>query len=352
MEENPYIKGRGAQFKSANRFERLQRVTEHEEGIDEDVSHESVRTMVFYEHPKKIINATDSPDMPQMYSINPYQGCEHGCIYCYARPTHEYWGFSAGLDFESKIVVKANAPQVLEASLLARNWKGEPVTLSGNTDCYQPLERKLEITRKLLLILQKYRNPVGIITKNALVTRDIDILKEMAQDGLAHVYLSVTTLDESLRQVLEPRTATSTMRLQTIQRLTEAGIPTGVMIAPIIPGLTDHEIPKIMQKVAEAGALTAGYTVVRLNGANGELFKDWVSKNFPNRAEKIWNQIAEIHGGEVSDSQFGRRMRGEGPIAEAINQLFKKAKSKYMHGREMPPYAQNTFRKGGNYSLF
>lgn len=351
MSEQDYFKGRGSQFNAHNRFSTHHYVSEHIEGLDEEFQQQP-NTQVFFEQPKTIVNKVDSPDVGMAWSLNPYQGCEHGCIYCYARPTHEYWGFSAGLDFESKIIVKKNAAQILEQTLLKKSWKGDVISLSGNTDCYQPLERQYKLTRQLLEVLWKYRNPVGMITKNALILRDIDVLSDLAKENLVNVFISVTTTNEKLRQVLEPRTASIKMRLETIRRLTEAGVPCGAMIAPIIPGLTDHEIPSIMKKVAEAGALGVGYTVVRLNGAIGELFKDWVYKNFPDRADKIWRQVSEIHGGEVSDSHFGRRMRGEGPISGAINQLFHASKKKYLTGRSLPTLNTNAFRRAGNLNIF
>ena len=350
MDES-YFKGRGAQIKTENKFLKGQYVTDHIEGLDEPLL-ETPATQIFIEHPKKVINKVDSPDLGMMYSINPYQGCEHGCIYCYARNTHEYYGFSAGLDFETKIIVKQNAPQILEQQLMQRNWNAAPIVLSGNTDCYQPQERKFELTRKMLQVMVKYRHPVSLITKNSLITRDLDILKDLASDNLVHVMISVTTLDEELRRVMEPRTASAIKRLKTIEALAKANIPVGVMNAPIIPGLNHHEIPKIIKAAADHGALTAGMTVVRLNGSIAKIFEDWLRKNFPDRFDKVWNQICSLHGGSVNDSNFGRRMAGDGNIADVIHQLFRSAKKKYLAGREVPPYDLTKFRKGGNLSLF
>lgn len=350
MDES-YFKGRGAQIKTENKFLKAQYVTEHTEGLDEPLL-ETPATQIFYEHPKKIINKVDSPDLAMMYSMNPYQGCEHGCIYCYARNTHEYYGFSAGLDFETKIIVKENAPLVLEQQLLQRNWHAAPIMLSGNTDCYQPQERKFELTRKMLQVLAKYRHPVGLITKNSLITRDIDILKDLASDNLVHVMISITTLDEDLRRVMEPRTASSIKRLKTVEALANAKIPVGIMNAPIIPGLNHHEIPNVIKAAADHGALTSGMTIVRLNGAVSRIFEDWLRKNFPDRVDKVWNQICSLHGGSVNDSVFGRRMAGDGNIADVIHQLYRSAKKKYLAGREMPAYDLTKFRKGGNLSLF
>ncbi|MBX2964971.1 MAG: PA0069 family radical SAM protein [Cyclobacteriaceae bacterium] len=346
-----YIKGRGSQIKTENRFLKAQYVTDHVEGLDEPLL--SVpSTQVFYEQAKKIVNKVTSPDLGMMYSMNPYQGCEHGCIYCYARNTHEYYGFSAGLDFESKIMVKKNAPKLLEKFILHPNWQPVPISLAGNTDCYQPLERKFEITRGLLKVFAQYRHPVGMITKNSLILRDLDLLTDLAKDNLVHVYISVTTLSEELRRVMEPRTASAVKRLKTIEALATAGVPVAVMTAPIIPGLNHHEIPALLKAAAEHGAMSAGMTIVRLNGAIGKIFEDWLRKNFPDRFDKVWNQICSMHGGSVNDSQFGRRMTGEGNFAEVIHQLFRTSKKMYMKGRTMPPIDLTKFRRGGNLSLF
>ena len=353
MEEkkDDYFKGRGAQIKTANKFLKAQYVTEHIEGLDEPLL-SAPTTQIFYENAKKVVNKIESPDLSGMYSLNPYQGCEHGCIYCYARNTHEYWGFSAGLDFESKIIVKQNAPALLEKFLLHPDWHATPIMVSGNTDCYQPLERKLEITRKLLMIFAKYRHPVGMISKNSLVVRDLDILTDLAKDNLVHIMISITTLDEDLRRAMEPRTASAKKRLQTVETLAKAGIPVGIMNAPIIPGLNHHEIPMVLKAAADHGALTAGMTMVRLNGSIGKIFEDWLRKNFPDRFDKVWNQICAVHGGHVNDSNFGRRMTGEGNYAEAVHQLFNTSKKKFFAGRSMPPQDLTKFRRGGNLNLF
>ncbi|HZB12224.1 MAG TPA: PA0069 family radical SAM protein [Chryseolinea sp.] len=346
-----YFKGRGAQIKTENKFLKAQYVTEHVEGLDEPLL-TAPTTQIFYESAKKIVNKVDSPDLSGMYSLNPYQGCEHGCIYCYARNTHEYWGFSAGLDFESKIIVKQNAPALLEKFLIHPDWHATPIMVSGNTDCYQPLERKLEITRKLLMIFAKYRHPVGMISKNSLVTRDLDILTDLAKDNLVQIHISITTLNEDLRRVMEPRTASAKKRLLTVETLAKAGIPVGIMNAPIIPGLNHHEIPMVLKAASDHGAMGAGMTMVRLNGSIGKIFEDWLRKNFPDRFEKVWHQISEVHGGHVNDSTFGRRMTGEGNYAEAVHQLFRTAKKKYFAGKSMPPLDLTKFRKGGNLNLF
>lgn len=350
MEDN-YFKGRGAQIKSENRFLKSHYVTDHIEGLDEPLL-ENPHTQVFQENAKKIVNRVDSPDLGFGYSMNPYQGCEHGCIYCYARNTHEYYGFSAGLDFESKIVVKKNAARLLEQELLKPSWIAVPIMLSGNTDCYQPLEKKWGITRHILKVMAQYRHPVSIISKNGLVVRDIDLLQDLAADNLVHVYISITTLNEELRRAMEPRTASGIKRLKTVEELAKANIPVGIMNAPIIPGLNHHEIPAILKAAADHGARNAGMTIVRLNGAIGKIFEDWLQKNFPDRFEKVWNQICSMHGGNVNDSQFGRRMRGDGNIADVIHQLFRTSKKKYFADKSMPAYDLTKFRKGGNLSLF
>ena len=347
-----YLKGKGAQVNTPNKFLKHTVVQGHIEGIDEPALASKPTTEVFFESPKKIVSKNDSPDLSFRHSINPYQGCEHGCIYCYARTTHEYWGFSAGLDFESKIVVKKDAAALLEKQFLQKSWRPQSIMLSGNTDCYQPLERKYQLTRSLLQVFLKYRNPVGIITKNSLITRDIDLLQEMASLNLVHVYFSITSLDNHLRQLMEPRTATATKKLEAISEFRQAGIPVGVMNAPIIPGLNHHEIPEVLKAASHAGAMQAGYTVVRLNGQIGSLTKDWLFKNFPDRANKVWNQISALHDGKVNDSEWGRRLGGAGSYAEIIKQLFEKSYKRYFPNPGMPDYNLSAFRRGGNYQLF
>ncbi len=351
MGQGNYFKGRGAQIKTGNRFLKNEYVTDHIEGLDEPLL-ENPHTQIFEESAKKLVNKVDSPDLRFMYSMNPYQGCEHGCLYCYARNTHEYYGFSAGLDFESKIIVKKNAAQLLEQQLLHPKWEAVPIMLSGNTDCYQPQEKKYQLTRQLLRVLARYRHPVALITKNSLITRDLDLLQDLAADRLVNVMVSVTTLQEDLRRALEPRTASAPKRLQTIEALAKANVPVGVMTAPIIPGLNHHEIPELLKAAADHGALTAAMTVVRLNGSIATIFEDWLRKNFPDRFDKVWNQICSLHEGRVNDSEFGRRMRGSGHIADIIHQLFKVSKQKHFAGRQMPAYDLTKFRKGGTLSLF
>lgn len=353
-EENPdFFKGRGAQVNTHNKFIKNKYVMEHIEGLDEPLLENSL-TQLFEETPKKIVSESNSPDLNHMYSINPYQGCEHGCIYCYARNAHEYYGFSAGLDFERKIIVKRNAPELLEQYFNKKNYTPVCILLSGNTDCYQPIERKLEITRDLLKLFLKYRNPVSIITKNNVILRDLDIIAELAALNLVHVNVSVTSLNEQLRQKLEPRTITASGRLAVIQKLSENGVPVRVMAAPIIPGLNSSELPAIIKAAADRGALAAGFTIVRLNGSIAELFTDWIYKAFPNKAEKVLNMIRSCHDGKLNDSDFGRRISGEGKIADSIHQMFKMATNRFLAGREMPPYNYSLFvpKSGKQISLF
>jgi DNA repair photolyase len=353
MKNQEFMKGRGAQFNPANPFRKAEYVTEHPEGLDEPLL-SNTPTEYYPEKPKTIINKIDSPDLGLSYSMNPYQGCEHGCVYCYARNTHTYWGHGAGLDFERKIIVKENAPEVLAAQLDQPNWKVMPLMLAGNTDCYQPVEQKLRITRRLLEVLLQYRHPVSVITKNALILRDLDLLQQLNQLDLVHVNISLTTLQEGLRQKLEPRTASAPKRLEVIKKLAEAGIPVNAMLAPIIPGLNDQEIPELVRQAAEAGASAAAYTVVRLNGAIGPIFEDWIRKAYPDRADKVLRQIASCHGGTLNDSVFGRRMRGEGKWAETIADLFRLATHRHLRGRSMKPYNFDLFcgRSGKQLRLF
>src|SRR6266571_4619906 len=320
------IRGRGASWSPANRFEKL-----HIDLTDVDVvegrceTEETPRrpTQYFRDGTKSIITRNSSPDVGFETSLNPYRGCEHGCIYCYARPTHEYLGFSTGLDFESKIMVKTNASELLRAELESPRWQPQTLVMSGVTDPYQPIERKLRVTRGCLEVLAKFRNPVAIITKNRLVTRDIDILRDLATYDAVAVNISVTSLDSNLQRVLEPRTSSPQARLEAIMQLRRAGIPTGVMVAPIIPGLTDHEVPKILDACAKAGAQFAGYTIIRLPWAVAPLFEHWLEEHFPDRKEKVLGRIRDMRGSRLNNSQWHTRMTGEGIFAEQIASLFR-----------------------------
>lgn len=317
-----YFKGRGAQVNTHNKYLKDSYVKDHVEGID-DWEDEDVKTTFIFGQSKSVVNKVESPDVGMMYSLNPYQGCEHGCTYCYARNVHEYWGFSAGLDFERKIIVKKQAPELFKKFLNRKDWNAEVISLSGNTDCYQPAERKFGITRQLLEIALSYKQPIGMITKNSLVLRDIDLLQEMAKLNLCMVYVSINSLNEDLRLKMEPRTTTAKQRLKVVEQLSKAGIPVGVLTAPLIPGLNDHEIPAILKTVASCGAVRAGYTVVRLNGSINKIFEDWLRKNYPDRFDKVWHMIQSCHGGNVNDSRFGQRMRGDGNISQLISDTFK-----------------------------
>ncbi len=320
--QNSYLNGRGAQINTANKFLKNFLAKEHAEGID-DWEEPNAKTSFIIGKSKSIVNKVESPDVGMAYSLNPYQGCEHGCIYCYARNSHEYWGFSAGLDFDRKIIVKQDAPDLFKKFLEKKNWDATPISISGNTDCYQPAERKFKLTRQLLEIALAYKQPVGMITKNSLVLRDLDLLQDLAKLNLAVVYVSITSLNEKLRLKLEPRTTTAKQRLKIIEELSKAGVPTGVMSAPMIPGLNDYEMPAILKASANNGCKSAGYTVVRLNGIINQIFEDWLRKNFPDRFNKVWHQIQTCHNGNVNDSRFGTRMHGEGHFAEIIRNTFK-----------------------------
>lgn len=318
------VPGRGAQINTAIPFQ----VLNYERNINH-YADQKVKTKLNPVLAKTIVNKVSSPDVPYEYSINPYQGCEHGCVYCYARNTHPYWGYSAGLDFESKIFYKKNAAHLLRKKFQTKTWQAKTIMLAGNTDCYQPAESKLKITRSLLKVFQRFRHPVALITKNDLLLRDLDILKDLAKDKLVSVAISINGLDDSIRQKLEPRTSTFAKRLEMIRSLKNEGIYTSVLMAPIIPGLNDHEIHATVKAVAEAGAEQINYLVVRLNGDVQPLFKDWLKRHFPDRYQKVINKIQEVHGGQVNDSRFGTRMKGEGVLAELINQQFKQALRKY-----------------------
>ncbi len=347
------MKGRGAQYNPQNPYLKQEYVTAHVEGLDEPMRSNS-KTEFLQEHPKKVVNKVDSPDVGLGYSLNPYQGCEHGCVYCYARNTHQYWGYGAGLDFERKIIVKENAAEALARQLESPSWQVMPIMLAGNTDCYQPIESKKKLTRQVLEVLLQYRHPVSIITKNSLILRDLDLLQELNKYDLVHTNISITTLNEGLRQKLEPRTASAAKRLQVVRQLSEAGIPVNVMTAPIIPGLNDSEIPALIKAAADAGASNAAYTIVRLNGSIGPIFEDWIRQAFPEKAEKVLSQIADCHGGSLNDSRFGVRMGGEGKFAELISKLFRVSRQKYMADRSMKPYNYSHFcqRKGKQLGLF
>lgn len=317
-QKNP-IRGRGSSDNPANRFEG--KYTDYD--LDETGEKPSQQTKLLPDHSKEILSKNDSPDIPFTYGLNPYRGCEHGCIYCYARPTHEFLGFSAGLDFESRIMVKYDAPEKLRKKFAGRRWKPAVVALSGVTDPYQPIERKLRITRRCIKVFAEARNPVSVITKNYLVTRDVDLLAELAEYNAVHVTLSITTLDRELARFMEPRTSQPTRRLKAIEELAAKGISVGVNVAPIIPGLTDHEGPDILRAAREAGADHAGYTIVRLPHGVKDLFQEWLEQHYPNKKEKVLNRIRSVNSGDLYDSTFGKRFHGEGEFAHQIREMFK-----------------------------
>jgi DNA repair photolyase len=313
------IPGRGAAENPPNRFETLAYAPDPEAVDPEGPAPE---TRFFKDPSRSLITVNDSPDVGFEASLNPYRGCEHGCIYCYARPTHEYLGFSAALDFETKILVKEDAPGLLRRELSSPRWKPQVLAISGVTDPYQPVERRLRLTRQCLEVLVEFRNPVVIITKNHLVTRDLDLLGELAHTQAVAVYLSVTTLDARLAGTMEPRTSQPRRRLAAIEALSRAGVPTGVLVAPVIPGLTDHEMPAIIAAASKAGARFAGYVLLRLPHAVAPLFEAWLTEHRPARKDKVLNRIRAIRGGRLNDPRFGSRMKGEGIFAEQIEDLF------------------------------
>jgi len=315
------IRGRGASYNPPNRFERLHLDLDPVPDDPDDPT-PGPATQYFRDHTRSIIARNDSPDIPFSASVNCYRGCSHGCIYCFARPFHEYLGFSAGLDFETRIMVKEDAPELLRRELGSRRWEPQVISMSGVTDPYQPIERKLRLTRGCLEVLAEARNPVGIVTKNHLVTRDVDLLGELARHDAVIVFLSVTTLDPKLQRVMEPRTSTPARRLDAIRELSAAGIPTGVMVAPSIPGLTDHEMPRILEAAAGAGATSAGYVPLRLPFAVKELFEKWLEQHFPDRKDKVLNRVREMRGGKLNESEFYGRMRGEGVWATYLRRSF------------------------------
>jgi len=329
---------RGATINPAGRFEKL--AIE----LDEESFGHNPRTIFYRDSAKSLITYNDSPDIGFEASLNVYRGCEHGCSYCYARPFHEYLGFSAGLDFETRIMVKVDAPELLRAELSSPKWKPQSLAMSGVTDCYQPIERKLQLTRRCLQVLAEFRNPVGIVTKNHLVTRDIEILRELAAHQAARVYMSITTLDSDLARRLEPRAAAPAHRLDTVARLAQAGIPVGVNVAPIIPGLNEHEIPAILDAAAAAGANGAHYTMLRLPHGVKDVFSAWLDEHFPEAKEKILGRVRDMRGGKLYNAQFGSRMHGEGALAEQIHQLFAVARARAGLDRERVPVSTAAFR--------
>ncbi len=335
-------RGRGAAGNTKQRF------SEMHVGYEPGEAPQKVRTQFFVDHSSTVISKHNSPDLGFMASLNPYRGCEHGCAYCYARPTHEYLGFSAGIDFESRIMVKPDAPRLLREALMRPSYEPVCLSMSGVTDCYQPVEKRLRLTRQCLEVLAEFRNPVGIITKNHLVTRDLDLLVELARHQAAAVTISVTSLDAKLAHVLEPRASSPTQRLEAIRRLHEAGVPVGVNVAPIIPALTDHEVPAIMEAAVAAGAGFAGYTVVRLPFSVKEVFADWLAEHFPERKDKVLGRIRECQGETLSHGEFGKRLNGEGVWAEQIADVFRVSLLRSgLAGKRWPEGSTAAFRRPG-----
>ncbi|EAQ77719.1 PA0069 family radical SAM protein [Blastopirellula marina] len=323
--------GRGSDFNPTNRFERLAVVDdwEHLETTDNDEAPRKLVTELFDDQSQSVVSENKSPDLSFRYSLNPYRGCVHGCSYCYARPYHEFLGFSAGLDFETKIMVKRDAALLFRKFLARPSWRCELIVMSGVTDCYQPIERQFAVTRACLEVANAANQPIAVITKNALVTRDIDLLADMAARNLAQVNISVTSLDQTLTRKMEPRTSSPAARLRAIRELAAAGVPVHVMTAPIIPGLNDSEIPKILEAVAAAGAVGAGYTILRLPHAVKEIFLHWLAQHLPEAKDRVESRLRAVRSGELTNNQFGKRMRGEGPIAQQIDQTFRVFKKRH-----------------------
>jgi DNA repair photolyase len=352
----PARKGRGARANPTGRFEPVQLEPDLDalaDVPDEDRLVESATraTRALRDPSRSALTTNRSPDIPFDTSLNPYRGCEHGCAYCYARPTHEYLGFSAGLDFETKILVKERAPELLRRELSAPRWRPQVVALSGVTDPYQPLERRTRLTRRCLEVFAEFRNPVSIITKSALVTRDVDLLRRLADDDAVSVSISITTLDAALQRALEPRASSSARRLAAIETLARAGIPTGVMVAPILPGLTDAETPAILEAAAAAGAAWAGHIVLRLPHGLRELFDDWLLTHRPLRRDKVLGRLQSLRGGRLNDPRFGTRMRGEGRFAEQIADLFRLCARRHGLDRPQPTLSTAAFRRPGGTQL-
>jgi DNA repair photolyase len=322
------LRGRGTPDNPSSRFERLKLVVDDDVHDPGGAPAQRVPTEIFRDESRSIISRNESPDVGFETSVNPYRGCEHGCIYCYARPYHEYLGLSAGLDFETKLFVKERAPELLRAELSTRSWRPQTVVLSGVTDPYQPIERSLRLTRRCLEVLADFRNPVAVITKSAGVTRDLDVLRALAAHDAASVALSVTTLDEPLRGAMEPRAATGEERIAAVARLNEAGVPAGVMIGPVIPGLNDHEVPRILARAADAGAQFAGYVMLKLSHGLAPMFDAWLERHFPDRRTRVLERIRDVRGGRLNDPRFGARQRGTGPYAELVADVFRVARER------------------------
>ena len=340
----PTARGRGAVSNASGRYESMTRDAFDDGWTESDAAPTPLRTTMTAEAARVIISTNDSPDVGFDRSINPYRGCEHGCIYCFARPTHAYMGLSPGLDFESKLYFKPEAARLLERELSKPAYRCELIHMGANTDPYQPHERRLRITRQVLEVLSRFRHPVSVLTKSALVARDIDILAPMAADGLARAAVSVTTLDRALARAMEPRAATPERRLWAIRQLTAAGIPTTVMFAPVIPGLNDHEMEAVLHRAAEAGATHAGYVMLRLPLEIKDLFREWLESERPDRASRVMSLVRQMRGGKDYDPQWGKRMKGEGPIADLTRQRFQIAQRRFGLNQDRTPLDTTKFR--------
>jgi DNA repair photolyase len=351
-EADRFAKGRGSQVRPTNRFggpsyeDDFEQLESDPEALDEHLAAlRNLATDYLPDHSRSVVSRNDSPDIPFTYSLNPYRGCQHGCSYCYARPTHEFLGFDAGLDFEAKILVKEAAPELLRAFLSRPGWDPEPIVMSGVTDPYQPGERRFRITRRCLEVMAEVKQPVSIITKNALILRDRDVLATLASDHLIHVNMSLTTLDADLCRSMEPRTSTPPARLRAIRALADAGVPVRVLIAPVIPGLNDSEIPAILQASRDAGARDAGYQFVRFPLAVAPIFREWLAREQPGRREKVEQRVRAMRDGRLNTIEFGKRMRGEGEVADRIGDIFRLFARKYGLDGGLPPHQTSGFRR-------
>lgn len=348
-------RGRGAGFNPPNRFEPLTRDAV-DDGWPQEEDRATLRTETRLERPRRVITRNSSPDLGFDRSINPFRGCEHGCIYCFARPTHAYLGLSPGLDFETRLIARPEAAQVLRAELSGRGYSVAPIAIGTNTDPYQPIERDLKVMRGVLEVLHAFRHPVGIVTKGTLVERDIGLLAEMAAQGLAKVGISITTLDDGLARKMEPRVPSPARRLKVIERLATAGIPVRLMASPIIPGLTDHEIERLVQAGAEAGASAASMITLRLPREVGPLFQDWLARHFPDRAARVMARVREMHGGKDYVSDYGVRMTGKGVYADLLQRRFARARKAHGLARDLAPLRCDLFQRplqaGDQLSLF
>ena len=352
---DPDARGRASRSNRPGRYEKLDRDA-FDDGWEIEEAAAPIRTEVSIERPRKVITRNTSPDLSFDRSINPYRGCEHGCIYCFARPTHAYLGLSPGLDFETRLIARPEAPGVLERELRAKSYKPAVIAIGTNTDPYQPIEREHRIMRRILEVLREYRHPVGVVTKGTLIERDVDILGEMGRMGLARVGISVTTLDPNVARVMEPRVPSPRRRLKTIRKLTEAGCPVRLMVSPVVPALTDHELEAILEAGAEAGAVAASWIMLRLPLEVSELFREWVEAHFPDRAKRIMGRVRELHGGRDYDPEWGKRLRGEGAFADLVSHRFAIQVKRLGIDVDLPPLRADLFappsRAGDQLSLF